>query len=88
MPNVVLNAAPFNLIWGSSVIAKIKTVNVVGSSPYSFLGNGAVLLNGPSPPLNFQEVREQTTSFTIGLKWTEGDDNGGSPVLDYAVWSD
>jgi hypothetical protein len=68
IPNKVLNAAPFNLLWGTSVLAKVKTLNVVGHSPYSFVGNGAILLNGPV--------------------WTAGLDNGGSIILDYAVWSD
>ena len=88
IPNKVLNAAPFNLLWGTSVLAKVKTLNIVGHSPYSFVGNGAILLNGPSAPLNFAENRALTTSFTIGLVWTAGLDNGGSIILDYAVWSD
>jgi hypothetical protein len=88
VPNKVLNAAPFNLLWGSSVQAKVLAINVVGPSPYSHVGNGAILLNGPSPPLNFAEDRSKTTSYTIGLTWTAPIDNGGAPIIDYAVWSD
>ncbi len=84
----MLHAAPFNLLWGTSVQAKIITVNVVGNSPYSNYGNGAILMNGPSEPTFFAENRAFTTSFTIGLTWMEPLDNGGAPIIDYAVWSD
>ena len=69
IPNKVLNAAPFNLLWGSSVLAKVRVLNIVGPSAFSFVGNGAVLLNGPSAPLNLAENRALTTSYTIGLTW-------------------
>ena len=69
-------------------MAKIATVNVIGTSPFSSVGNGAVLINGPSAPQNVAENRGQTTSYTIGLVWNVVEDNGGTPVIDYAVWSD
>jgi len=61
--NKALNAAPFNLVWGSSVRAQIKAINIIGGSPYSDFGNGAVLLNGPYQPLNFREDRSKTTAY-------------------------
>ena len=50
VPAGVLHAAPYNLLWGASVTAKIATVNIIGTSPFSSVGNGAVLINGPSAP--------------------------------------
>jgi hypothetical protein len=34
------------------------------------------------------ENRLLTTGYTIGLTWVEGTDDGGTPVIDYAVWGD
>lgn len=62
--------------------------NFYGTSPESVVGNGATLVNGPSVPLSFEEDRARTTGYTVGLSWVEGTDNGGTPVLDYAVWGD
>lgn len=43
IPNSVLNQAPYNLIWGAKVYAKIIVSNVIGSSPASETGNGATI---------------------------------------------
>jgi hypothetical protein len=43
IPNAVLNQAPYNLLWGSKVYAKIIVSNVIGSSPASAAGNGATI---------------------------------------------
>lgn len=88
VPNADLNVAPFNLLWGDSVYAQFTVTNFYGTSPMSPVGNGATLVNGPSPPLDLQEDRSKTTGYTIGLQWIEGTDNGGTEVLDYAVWGD
>ena len=80
--------APYNLLWGASVYAKIIVQNIYGSSLMSAAGNGAILINGPSTPINFAEDRQKTTSYTIGLIWEKGIDDGGTPVVDYAVWGD
>jgi hypothetical protein len=88
VPNKDLNEAPHNLLWGDSVYAKFTVTNFYGTSPDSPVGNGATLVNGPSAPLNFAEDRSLTSGYTIGLTWDEGVDNGGTPVLDYAVWGD
>jgi hypothetical protein len=88
IPNKLLNQAPFNILWGDSVYAKLEVTNSYGTSPESAAGNGAILVNGPTTPLNFQEERTLTTGYTIGLTWEEGTDNGGTPVVDYAVWGD
>jgi hypothetical protein len=88
IPNEILNSSPFNLLWGNSVYVKFTVTNIYGTSPISPVGNGATLVNGPTAPLNFAEDRTLTTGYTIGLVWDEGVDNGGTPVLDYAVWGD
>lgn len=75
-------------MWGSKVYAKIIVSNIIGSSPVSDAGNGAIIRNGPTYPLNLAENRDQTTSYSVGLVWGDVADDGGSQVIDYRVWYD
>ncbi len=52
IPITVLRADPFNIAWGSSIHAKVLATNIVGSSSYSAVGNGAVILTVPDGPVN------------------------------------
>lgn len=52
IPISALRAAPFFLDWGASVYAKIIAGNIVGYSPDSQVGNGAVILTVPDQPIN------------------------------------
>lgn len=60
-------------------------MNIRGSSLTSADGNGAIILTNPDSPLNLQNDADVTTGSMIGLKWTEGVDNGGSAVIDYKI---
>lgn len=51
------------------------------------MGNGAIILTYPDEPINLQNNLEVTWGTTIGLTWDEGVENGGTPVLDYTVFS-
>ena len=50
-----IKAAPFTLPWGSHVNVQVSAVNLVGSSPYSALGNGAIIITNPFAPQNLTE---------------------------------
>lgn len=39
-------------------------------------------------PLNFADSPDVTSAYQIGLQWSAPTFQGGSPVLDYRVWSD
>jgi hypothetical protein len=82
-----LRAAPFSLTWGASVYAKITATNYLGDSIVSLVGNGAIILTFPDEPINLENNLEVTWGTTIGLTWDEGFENGGTPVLDYTVFS-
>ena len=63
---------------------KVTARNSVGSSVLS----SAVSIRAakiPDSPINMADVPTITTAYQIGLSWTEGAYNGGSPVLDYQV---
>jgi hypothetical protein len=59
-----LLGAPFNLVYGSSVKARVAAVNVIGTSLLSTAGNGAVILMSyiPDAPTNL------TTNFALTSK--------------------
>ena len=42
----------------------------------------------PDAPVNLAHIESETTSTQVGLTWEEGSAYGGTPVLDYEVWSD
>jgi hypothetical protein len=75
-------------MWGMSVYAIVSATNVYGTSINSNSGNGAVILTIPSPPAELSNIPSLTKGNQIGLSWAEGEMNGGSPVLDYMIWSD
>lgn len=85
IPTSVFNSSPVLLPWGSSVIAKVVAVNSKGSSIASAEGNGAIILTNPDAPLLLANNPDVTTGQVIGLTWTAGAANGGSPVIDYRI---
>jgi hypothetical protein len=87
VPTYIFAQSPINLAWGSSIYAKVVAVNIRGSSDGSEEGNGAVILTNPDAPLSVSNDPSVTTDTVIGLKWLEGAQNGGSPVIDYKISS-
>lgn len=59
--------------------------NVIGSSGTSPGGNGAVILITPDSPRNVENVPTITNAGQVGLTWSPGSANGGTPVIDYRV---
>ena len=85
---MTFTTSPYNLQWGQIVFAQVVATNIKGSSLTSLGGNGAVILTNPGVPLNFVNVALVTTGYQIGLSWTQGLSNGGTPVLDYKIMYD
>ena len=87
VPLTTLTAAPYNLIAGNSISVKITALNSIASSPYSAVGNGAILAFSTVPNAPKLLTRDEllTTTSRIGFNWSDGDSNGGQPVLDYRV---
>ncbi len=85
---MTFTTSPYNLQWGQSVFAQVVATNIKGSSLTSLGGNGAVILTNPDAPLNFVNVALVTTGYQIGLSWTQGLSDGGTPVLDYKIMYD
>jgi len=85
IPLSVLAASPFNLIKGNSIFAKIQAQNYYGLSPVSQANNGALMAIVPDAPINLQETVSVTSRTQIEFTWSDGLQNGGSPVIDYRV---
>jgi hypothetical protein len=60
----------------------------VGSSFTSSAGNGAVILTVPDPPINLANVVLETNGDQIGLIWSSGLNQGGTPIIDYRIYFD
>jgi len=75
-------------MWGMSVYSTVSATNDYGTSIDSNSGNGAIILTVPSPPISLSNVPVLTNGVQIGLSWLEGEMNGGTPVLDYMIWSE
>lgn len=61
-------------------------MNAYGTSAASDSGNGAQIQLVPDAPINLLNVWQITDADQTGLDWDPGNDDGGSPVIDYRVW--
>ena len=86
VPLADLTTTPFNLVLGDHVDVKVIAKNIYGSSDFSAVGDGATIKLVPDAPLNLQNLPDITTATRIGLSWTPGVSDGGSPVLDYQIF--
>lgn len=73
-----LQAEPYNLPSGASVLAKVIAYNSIGDSLESAVGDGAILVLSlvPDAPI-LQKNVGSSTKTQIGVKWTDGVYNGG-----------
>jgi len=85
IPAALLATSPFNLPWGSEVVAKVSALNIKGESSQSEPGGGGILVASPKKPTNLAEVSSLRSSTTLGLKWDEGSDTGGLPIEKYRI---
>jgi hypothetical protein len=65
---------------------KVTARNAVGDSEYSevICIRAAEL---PEAPINLANIPGQTTASQIGVEWTEGLYSGGSPIIDFDIYS-
>ncbi len=79
----MLRETPFNLPWGSNVVAKVLAINSLGSSDYSQNGSGANILTKPDTPTSLTEDTRLRSPNTLGITWITPTFNGGAPITDY-----
>ena len=88
IPITKLKGEPYNHPWGAGIYVKIAAINIVGSSAYTDLTNGAIILTTPSAPQNLIENPTLTNKNQIGLQWSLVEEDGGTNILDYRIWYD
>jgi hypothetical protein len=76
------------MVLGDHIYAIITAYNDYGDSFESVPGDGAAVVFLPDAPYNLANNAAVTSATTIGLIWTEGDSDGGMPILDYKIWFD
>ena len=84
-PISVLQAAPYTLVWGASIYAKVLATNAFGSSVASAPGNGALITTNPDPPSTLANNVAVTSSTVIGITWIAPTVVGGTAVTSYRV---
>jgi hypothetical protein len=85
IPLLVLQADPYFWALGDSIVAKVSASNSWGESAMSNPGNGAIVVTIPSPPINLLNNATITSDTRIGITWSDGVMNGGTPIIDYRV---
>lgn len=80
-----LREAPFNLLWGSQIIAKVVAVNSYGNSVESEQGSSAIILTKPDAPSDFTEEITFRTESNLKLTWIKAPFVGGAEVLDFRI---
>ena len=85
IPATILREAPFNLLWGDNIIAKVVAINSYGNSDESQQGSGAVIITKPGAPTSLSEDSSLRTAASIKLNWIEPTIVGGTKILDYKV---
>lgn len=85
VPLATLTSAPYSLVYGESVFARVIAINVKGNSVESLEGNGAKVITKPDAPINLLEDTSLRTASTLGLQWQDGASDGGSVILDYRI---
>lgn len=88
IPLTTLITSPFDLEKDDQVYVRVTASNLYGESEISNIGSGAVIVLVPDAPLTLNDVPEVTLQDRIGLAWTDGVADGGTPIIDYQIWYD
>lgn len=83
-----LTSAPYNLVLDEQIFVVLTANNVYGDSDMSDPTFSGLVQLVPDPPVNLQDVPAVTNANTIKFTWDDAPEDGGSPVLDYAVYWD
>lgn len=83
VPLETLVSAPYNLLSGEGVWARIVCGNVLGNSMASNAGNDAIIPRPADSCLNLNMIARNTNSIQFG--WTDGISNGGAPIECYKI---
>lgn len=86
----VLREAPYSLLLGETIVARIEARNVIGFSVESVVNTGyAELRTEPLAPTTLvQRIDDGTTDSQIKARLSNEVLTGGSPILRFELWFD
>ena len=61
------------------------SINLIGDSDVSNVGNGAIIATNPEAPTNLVKDHSLTTTDQVSFTWSAPEDDGGSTILSYSV---
>ena len=85
VPVSVLRENKYDLQWGDTIYASVSAQNAVGDSARSATGQSEPVYTIPSEPTIHDDIKV-TSAVSVGLKWDVSISDGGTPIIDYAVW--
>jgi hypothetical protein len=88
IPISTLEQAPYSLLVGDSIIAKVSCTNVYGESSYSPVGNGATIEKVPDAPIDLLDQVGVTSDSINAFTWSDGISHGGASIIDYTIMWD
>ena len=80
-----MKASPFNLSNSDKVNATVISINLLGDSDVSNVGNGAIIVTTPEAPTNLVKDHSLTTTNQVSFAWSAPEDDSGSSILGYSV---
>lgn len=83
LPLTTLEAAPYGIVDGESIYARIQCQNVLGMSLVSEINNGAINPSVPDAPMTLTCAAIGAASVTVN--WQPGLSDGGAPLLCYYI---
>lgn len=83
IPLTTLEAAPYGIVDGESIYARIQCQNIIGMSLVSDINNGAINPKVPDAPLTLTCGAIGADSVTVN--WQAGLSDGGAPLLCYVI---
>jgi len=71
IPALTLREAPFNLLWGAQIIARVTAINAYGNSVESEQVNGATIITAPDAPIDLTEDSASRSASAVTLTWSK-----------------
>ena len=73
----VVEAAPYNLVFGDDIFVRVTATNAKGSTT-SDPGSGCKVIRAPDAPTSLAEDTAQRTPTVLALTWSPASEDGGS----------
>ena len=85
----IFNGSPYFIQWGNSIYAIVAATNIYGTSSFSPIGNGAVIITVPgAPTISTSSGTYTITTSSVRFICAASNKVVGASVIDYSVYWD